>query len=123
MTIHEVLKGALTGLAPKVGRHPLDERPDTYIAWFEVLATPVTASNQWIRVRHMMQVDIYSKQPLDELVAAVLYKLRRAGCQIVDWGPELYESDTRYRHVPITLRLTTEEKPIDKNDHKEDSHE
>ena len=116
MTIHEVLKEALTGLAPKVGRHPLDERPDTYIAWFEVLATPVTASNQWIRVRHMMQVDIYSKQPLDELVAAVLYKLRRAGCRIVDWGPELYKSDTRYRHVPVTLYLVTEEEPIDKDD-------
>lgn len=109
MTIHEVLKGALTGLAPKVGRYPLDARPETYIAWFEVLATPETASNRWYRVRHLMQVDIYSKKPLDELLAAVLHKLRKAGCAISDWGPETYEPDTRYRHVAITLRLATEE--------------
>ena len=110
MTIHEVLKTALTGLAPKVGRYPLDERPDTYIAWFEVKARPENASNRWIRVQHLMQVDIYSKKPLDKLLAVVLHKLRKAGCAISDWGPETYEPDTRYRHVAITLRLATEEK-------------
>ena len=40
MTIHEMLSNALKGLAPAVGRYPLNERPDTYIAWFEVKATP-----------------------------------------------------------------------------------
>lgn len=110
MTIHETLKAALDGLAPKVGRHPLDERPDTYIAWMEILAKPVTASNRWHRTDHLVQVDLYSKEPLDELITAALHALRRAGCRISDWGPETYETDTRYRHIAITLRLTTEEK-------------
>ena len=61
MTIHEMLSNALKGLAPAVGRYPLNERPDTYIAWFEVKATPESASNRWIRVRHMIQVDLYSR--------------------------------------------------------------
>lgn len=109
MTIHEVLKKALDGLAPKVGRHPLDERPETYIAWLEVKATPESASNHWIRVNHLMQVDLFSKRPLDELLIITLSRLRRAGCAIQDWGPETYETDTRYRHIAITLRLVTDE--------------
>ena len=86
MTIHEMLSNVLKGLAPAVGRYPLNERPDTYIAWFEVKATPESASNRWIRVRHMMQVDLYSREPLDTLLAATLYALKRAGCVISDWG-------------------------------------
>nr|DAQ01337.1 MAG TPA: Protein of unknown function (DUF806) [Caudoviricetes sp.] len=109
MTIHEMLGNALKGLAPAVGRYPLNECPDTYIAWFEVKATPESASNRWIRVRHMMQVDLYSREPLDTLLAATLYALKRAGCVISDWGPETYETETRYRHIQITLRLTTNE--------------
>ncbi len=115
MTVHELLKAALTDLAPKVGRYPLDERPDTYIAWFEVRATPETASNHWIRVQHLMQVDIYSKTPLDELLTVTLHQLRKAGCHIVDWGPETYETDTRFRHVAITLRLATDEREEEKS--------
>lgn len=109
MTIHETLRAALSGLAPKVGRYPLDERPDTYIAWMEVLSRPVSASNRWVRVEHLMQVDLYSKGPLDELLILTLRRLRTAGCRISDWGPETYETDTRYRHIAITLRLTTDE--------------
>lgn len=113
MTIHETIKSALEGLAPKVGRHPLNERPDTYIAWLEVLARPISASNAWYRVEHLMQVDLYSKSPLDELLNATLQRLRRAGCRIDSWGPETYEQDTRYRHIAITLRLATGEKKED----------
>lgn len=87
MTVNETLKAALTGLAPKVGRYPLDERPDVYIAWFEVRAAPETASNRWTRVQHLMQVDIYSRPPLDKLLAAVLLRLREAGCPHCGLGP------------------------------------
>ncbi len=110
MTVHETIKAALEGLAPRVGRHPLPDRPDTYIAWMEVLARPISASNAWIRVEHLMQVDLYSQSPLDELLARTLHSLRRAGCRIDDWGPETYELDTGYRHIAITVRLATREK-------------
>lgn len=110
MTAHETIKAALEGLAPKVGRHPLDERPDTYIAWMELLGKPICASNAWIRVEHLMQVDLYSKAPLDELLARTLLRLRQSGCRIDDWGPEIYEQDTGYRHIAITVRLATREK-------------
>lgn len=109
MTVHQILKNALDGMAPKVGRYPLDSRPDTYIAWFGLKSTPERASNQIIRVRHLMQVDIYSRAPIDDLLAAVLLRLKKAGCSIVDWGPETYETESRYRHVAITLRLATDE--------------
>ena len=113
MTVHETLLMALDGLAPKVGRYPLDEIAETYIAWMEIIARPVTASNRWSRVQHTLQVDLYSQRPLDTLLPIVLHRLRMAGCAVVDWGPETYEKDTRYRHIPITLRLVTDEQNID----------
>lgn len=113
MTAHETIRAALEGLAPRAGRHPLPDRPDTYIAWMELLGKPISASNTWIRVEHLMQVDLYSQFPLDDLLARTLHNLRRAGCRIDDWGPEIYEQDTGYRHIPITLRLATVEERKD----------
>lgn len=115
MTVHETIKAALEGLAPRVGRHPLPDRPGTYIAWFEVLARPINASNTWIRVEHLMQVDLYSQFPLDKLLARTLHNLRRAGFRIDAWGPETYEQDTGYRHIAITVRLATAEERKDLN--------
>lgn len=116
MTVHEILLSALSGLAPKVGRAPLSERPDTYIAWFVLRSAPESASNRWYRVQHLIQVDLYSRRPLDELLDQTLRRLQLAGCNVESWGPELYESDTRYRHIPITLRLATAEAAAKENE-------
>lgn len=109
MTIHEAMRQALTGLAPTVGRTPLAERPDTYIAWTLIRSAPRTASNRWFRAEHLIQIDLYSKGALDELLTLTLHRLRKAGIQVVDWGPETFETDTRYRHIPIDVRLETRE--------------
>ncbi len=116
MTVNEILLSALSGLAPKVGRAPLSERPDTYIAWFLLRSAPESASNRWYRVQHLIQVDLYSRDPLDALLDETLKRLVRAGCSVESWGPEMYESDTRYRHIPITLRLATAEAADEEND-------
>lgn len=110
MTIHEAMRQALTGLAEAVGRTPLSERPDTYIAWTLIRSAPRTASNRWFRAEHLVQIDLYSNRALDELLTLTLHRLRKAGIQVVDWGPETYETDTRYRHIPIDVRLVTDER-------------
>lgn len=110
MTIHETLLHTLGGLAPAVGRAPLSKRPDTYIAWTLIRSAPRTASNRWLRAEHLVQIDLYSTAPLDELLTLTLHRLRKAGIQVADWGPETYETDTRYRHIPIDVRLVTDER-------------
>lgn len=101
--VHETLERALSALPCPAGRRPVADRPDTYVSWFEVLGQPALhASNRIRRFERIMQVDIFSKQPIDGLRKEVLALLKEAGLIISSEGPEDYESDTRYRHLPIT---------------------
>ena len=101
--VHDILNEALSALPCPASRHPVDERPATYVAWFEVLAQPVLhASNRIKRIERIIQVDIFSQEPIDDLRREVFDLLIGAGLLISSWGPENYEADTRYRHLPIT---------------------
>lgn len=106
MTIHDTLADALRPVIPLAGRAPMDTRADTYIQWTDVYARPWCAANAWQRVTHTLQIDLYSRAPVDRLLPMVLHALRRAGVRISGWR-ELYESDTRYRHVAITALIDT----------------
>ena len=106
--VHETMKTALKTLPCPSGHAPLGSRPDTYVSWFEVLAEPaLEASNRTRRVRHMLQVDIYSKAPTEALLEQLLRLLKAGGFKIASYGPEDYEEDTRYRHTPVTVRIDT----------------
>lgn len=104
-SVHHAMAAALSRLPCKCGRAPIGEQPDTYVAWGEVLCVPAArASNRVTRRVHLMQVDIYSKEPYDKLLAATLTALKEGGFAVSSYGPEGYEADTRYRHMPITCR-------------------
>ena len=108
MNVHETMKAALRTLPCPSGHAPLGSRPDTYVSWFEVLAeTVLDASNRPLRLRHMLQVDIYSKAPTEALLETLLRLLKAGGFKIASYGPEDYEEDTRYRHMPVTVRIDT----------------
>lgn len=108
MTEHEAMEQALRPLSCLYGRAPVKARPETYVSWFEVLAeTALDASNRPRRMEHMLQVDIYSRGATDTLLDNVLQLLRGGGFKVASYGPEDYEEDTRYRHVPITVRINT----------------
>lgn len=111
MNIHEIMEQALSPLDCYYAHAPVKQRPDTYVAWFEVLGTPALhSSGERRRVEHMLQVDIYSQAPVEALTDTVLGLLKAGGFRVASWGPEDYEADTRYRHVPITVRYNTIDK-------------
>ena len=121
MSEHEAIERALSPLSCPYGRAPVKARPDTYVSWFEVLAqSALDASNSTRRMEHMMQVDIYSRGATDALLDTVLRLLRGGGFKVASYGPEDYEDDTRYRHVPITVRINT---AIDSEDKQEQEEE
>lgn len=108
MSVHEIMEQALSPLSCAYGHAPMKARPDTYVAWFEVLAQPALHSaNVRRRTGHMLQVDIYSREPIEALTDTVLGLLEAGGFRVASWGPEEYEDDTRYRHLPITVRYNT----------------
>ena len=108
VTVHESMAQALRELPCASGHAPLGARPDTYVSWFEVLAQPaLDASDRPRRLAHTLQVDLYSRNPTDTLLAALLTALRRGGFRIASYGPEDYEDDTRFRHMPVTVRFYT----------------
>ena len=108
MTAHFAIDMALQELGYPHGPAPMKTKPDTYVSWFEVLAqTVLDASNKPRRIDHMIQVDVYSKGATEELTALVIRLLQDNGFKLASYGPEDYEEDTRYRHMPITVRYRT----------------
>lgn len=108
MTTHEAMDQALSPLTCPHGHAPVKARPDTYVSWFEVLAqVSLDASDKPRRIEHMLQVDIYSRGATEALTDTVLQLLKAGGFRMASYGPEDYEDDTRYRHMPITVRYYT----------------
>ena len=102
MDVNSVINRALSPLPCPASQRPAKPQ-ETYVSWFEVLAQPaLSASNAPRRTEHMVQVDVYSKQPPAELVRLVVELLRGAQVRVSSYGPLDFESDTGYHHMPIT---------------------
>ena len=102
MTVNEVITQALSTLPYERSRPPAKAKAQTYVSWFEVTdSTGFQASNRALRTVYLMQVDIYSKKPLTDQPDCVKAALRAAGLKIDSAGPEDYEEDTGYHHLPI----------------------
>lgn len=105
MTVHEVINAALASLPYEISRPPARGSEQTYVSWFEVDShTVYQASNDRLRTEYLMQVDIYTRLPLIEQPDNVRDALRAAGLKIDHSGPEDYEDDTGYHHLPIRCR-------------------
>lgn len=106
MTYDELFQGALSALPCPVSKEPAGGDYETYAVFNEVLGTFTGhASNQPHRLRHMVQVHVYSK--LDDgthadLFARAVKLLRAAGVRVYSYGPDLYETDTGYHHIAAT---------------------
>lgn len=102
MTVNDVINQALSALPYERGRLPAKATAKTYVSWFEVTdSTGYQASNRALRTVYLMQVDIYAKKPLTDQPEKVKAALRAAGLKIDSGGPEDYEEDTGYHHLPI----------------------
>ena len=110
MTANEVINAAMSSLPYEIGRPPAKGSEQTHVSWFEVdCHTARKASNQRLRTEYLMQVDIYTRLPLIDQPDAVKDALRAAGLKIDHAGPEDYEEDTGYHHLPIRCRWIRKE--------------
>lgn len=106
MSYDEVFQRALSPLPCPVSHEPAGSRHDTYAVFNEVLAAfTACASNEPHRLRHTVQVHVYSKR--DDGTHEALRKqavrlLRAAGIRVYNLGPDLYENETGYHHVAAT---------------------
>lgn len=103
--INEIVVKALAGLPCPVSRSPAAGNVEQYITFSEVSAAPVLhSSNRMRRIEHVVGIHIYSQEHYWALLCAVLERLIEADALVDGWGPEDYEEDTGYHHMPINAR-------------------
>ena len=106
MTYDQFFQGTLSQLPCPVSKEPAGGKHETYAVFNEVRGTFTGhASNQPRRLRHMVQVHVFSKRD-DGTHQAVFHQaialLRAAGVRVYSYGPDMYETDTGYHHIAAT---------------------
>lgn len=118
MEFDELYSRALSGVAyggqsvpayqPPVPCDPDTGRPPaSYIVFNEVQARGAAwASNEPRRVERLVQVHVYTLDPeaMRPIMREARLALRAAGVKIMYTGPQLYEDDTGYHHLPLYSR-------------------
>lgn len=105
MNADQALTRALAACPYPGTQIPVEGKGPIYVSFTEVSGRPTMyASNKPRTVEHMMQVDIWSRMPISPEVMVVVKALWAGGIMVVDWGPQMYEDDTGWHHMPITCR-------------------
>ena len=103
--VQQHFQAALAELPYPVSQPPGDAEAQTWITFQEISATAQTASNTWMRVRHMVQVHAWTHGEDDEHRTAffhALQLLREAGVRVYSWGIDETEKDTGIHHIACT---------------------
>ena len=93
------------GQAVPFYQEPADATNETFITFNDALAQmTLPASNVPHRVRHMVQVHVYTLDAsiLTQLANDVVDSLMASGILIRSWGPRIYDAHTGYTHYVIT---------------------
>lgn len=78
----------------------------TYITFYTVLDKDETyADDEAVQAATTATIDIFSKGNYKTLLADVKTRLKSAGFTIQSSGPEIYEQDTGFYHVPVDVYL------------------
>lgn len=104
MTAFEAIQRALASCGYPATQVPVTGNGSAYVSWQLISATPWTASNGIRRIITTLQVDIWGRMPISPEIYPVLKALTRSGITVQRWGPALYETDTRWHHLPITCQ-------------------
>lgn len=92
---------------PKTDREK--RKPTTYYTFQTVVSQPIGyADDDSTATLHTFRVDLYSKSDFTQLLADTLTALKQAGFAISTVDAEIYENDTGYYHVPITITILEE---------------
>ena len=98
----EAVKALLDPLGYDVRKWPGLTGQTTYIALTVLeMTAPPRAGNRPLRRVAEIQVDVYSRLPIDALCDHVIVALEGGGCPVVRTGQETRETDTGYNHMPI----------------------
>ena len=105
VTAFEIVKQALAACPYPVTQKPVAGTQPVYLSFEQIYARPVRASNGMRRAVSTMQVDIWSRQSVSPELYPVMRALEAAGVRVQGWGPQIYEQDTRWHHLPITCQV------------------
>lgn len=115
--VTDTLKQALNSLNKPVYRvayNPKEEDinkpiPETFFTLQNIFSQPSGYADDDSTVTlHTLGVDIYTKSDFTELVSNTITVLKQAGFTISSIDTEIYEYDTGYYHVPITIKIMEE---------------
>ena len=109
MTADNALSAALEGLGVPVSRLKHDGGEDQFITYQIINATKENFSDddneseEWT-----YRIDIYSRTNHLALLREAKKALKTAGFYNIRIAPEIYESDTKYYHLPMEATYMTE---------------
>lgn len=113
MNINPLIETALSDLklnAKAVPVYPIvctdKTKPTTYITYYTVLEKDgAYGDDDAVETDTTATVDIFCKGDFKSLLADVKARLKTAGFTISSVGPEQYETDTGYYHVPVDIYM------------------
>lgn len=108
MTVAERINAALAETGIPVTQRPVTGTAPQYLTFSLTLGRVAAFSgNKPRRVRHLITVDLFSRTPTDSDDAELIVRALAAdGIRATNWGPEAYETDTRWYHLPFSAELT-----------------
>ena len=107
--VANTLKTALESLGKPVRRLHYSGNAKTYFTFQTVISQPSGyADDESTTTLHTFRVDLYSKDDFTDLLSSTLEVLKQAGFTISSVDPGIYENDTEFYHVPITINVMEE---------------
>ena len=107
----ETVSAALMPLGCDVRKWPGLTGEQTYIALTLLdISGAVYANNRPTRRVAEVQVDLYTKDAPEALTDLIMVTLEAARCPVARVGPEQFEPDTAYHHIPIVCQVAHEAK-------------
>lgn len=101
--VTELLTSTLKSLKKPVNRLVYKGKEDTYFTFQIINSQPSGyADDDNTIVQHVFRVDLYSKKDYSQLLNTTITVLKQAGF-IVSVDAEIYENDTGFYHVPLTI--------------------
>ena len=109
MGITDLVQATLEEAGIPVYRIGIDQPAESYITFQLIHAADRTFSDdENATVEYLFGADIYTRRNHDDLVKTVKTALKEAGFYQVEILAEIYESGTRYNHVPFEFRYMEE---------------
>lgn len=106
MNVQARIQAALEATGYPVTQKPVQGSGPVYLCYSLLLSRPEDHSSNGARtLMHMLQVDIFTRQTSGPELGDVLRALRAHGIRCGSWGPDDYEQDTGWHHMPITCYL------------------